>query len=64
MTKIEFIRIGVAFIFTAALIAFINLESDFEVKTKLDGIISALPVTLGLLGLIMTIYGSFSEKKN
>ncbi|EFU1954826.1 hypothetical protein HUO40_004119 [Salmonella enterica] len=52
MTKIDFIRIGVAFIFIAALIAFINLESDFEAETKLNGIISALPVTFGLLGLI------------
>lgn len=64
MTKIDFIRIGVAFIITAALIAFINLDSDFEVETKLDGIISTLPITFGLLGLIMTIYGSFSEKRN
>ncbi|EKB5322541.1 hypothetical protein OOL41_004545 [Salmonella enterica] len=64
MRKNDFIRIGIAFIITSALIAFINLASDVEVKTKFDGVLSALPIIFVLLGLIMTIYGLFSEQKN
>lgn len=62
MRKNDFIRIGIAFIITAALIAFINISSDFELDNKLDGMSSALPKIFGFLGLIMTIYGFFSKK--
>lgn len=62
MRKNDFIRIGIAFIITAALIAFINISSDFELNNKLDGMSSVLPKIFGFLGLIMTIYGFFSKK--
>ncbi|HCA7081287.1 TPA: hypothetical protein MX214_004489 [Citrobacter sedlakii] len=62
MRKCDFLRIGGAFIITAALIAFINLASDIDVNSPLSGVYFALPITFGLLGFIMTIYGFFSEK--
>ncbi|STM41983.1 Uncharacterised protein [Escherichia coli] len=64
MRKNYFIRIGFTFIITAALIAFINLASNFEVGNQLDRISSALPILFGLLGLIMTIYGFFLRRGN
>ncbi|PLC60123.1 hypothetical protein B9P82_26720 [Citrobacter sp. L55] len=62
MRKNEFIRIGIAFIITSALIAFTNLASNFEVDNRLDGMSFALTMIFGLLGLIMSIYGIFSKK--
>lgn len=64
MRKNDFIRIGIAFIITSALISFINLASNFEVGNKLDGIFFTLPMIFGLLGLIMTIYGVFPKKRS
>lgn len=63
MRKNDFIRIGIAFIITSALIAFINLASNFEVDNRLDGMSFALIMIFGLLGLIMTIYGFFTRKR-
>lgn len=64
MRKNVFIRIGIAFIITSALIVFINLASNFEVDNRLDGMSFALTMIFGLLGLIMTIYGVFTKKRN
>lgn len=62
MRKNDFIRIGIAFIITSALISFINIASNFEVDNRLDGMSIALARIFGLLGLIMSIYGIFSKK--
>ncbi|ASD99268.1 TPA: hypothetical protein ACWV6L_004414 [Salmonella enterica subsp. enterica serovar Muenchen] len=62
MNKNDFIRTGIAFIITSALIAFINLASNFEVDNRLDGMSFALTMIFGLLGSIMSIYGIFSKK--
>ncbi|GAL51775.1 hypothetical protein CIFAM_22_00440 [Citrobacter farmeri GTC 1319] len=62
MRKNDFIRIGIAFIITSALIVFINLASNFEVDNQLDGMSFTLPMIFGLLGLIMTIYGVFTKR--
>lgn len=64
MIKNDFIRIGIAFIITSALIAFINLASNIEVDNRLDGMSFALPITFGFLGLIMTTYGFLSGKRS
>ncbi|EDT9960317.1 hypothetical protein GP097_001207 [Salmonella enterica] len=64
MRKNDFIRIGIAFIITSALIAFINLASNFEVDNQLDGISFALTMIFGLLGLLMTIYGVFTKSRS
>ncbi|EIY1064844.1 hypothetical protein P8M98_004447 [Escherichia coli] len=64
MRKNDFIRIGIAFIITSALIAFINLASNFEVDNRLDGMSFALTMIFGLLGLIMTIYRVFTKKRS
>ncbi|EHD8194348.1 hypothetical protein LJO99_004148 [Salmonella enterica] len=64
MRKNDFIRIGIAFIITSVLIAFINLASNFEVNNRLDGMSFALTMILGFLGLIMTIYGVFTKKRS
>lgn len=64
MRKNDFIRIGIAFIITSALIAFINLASNFEVDNRLDAMSFALTMIFGLLGLIMTIYGFFTRKRS
>ncbi|HGG4891213.1 TPA: hypothetical protein ACJGVM_003749 [Salmonella enterica subsp. enterica serovar Welikade] len=62
MNKNDFIRTGIACIITSALIAFINLASNFEVDNRLDGMSFALTMIFGLLGSIMSIYGIFSKK--
>ncbi|HIF2875867.1 TPA: hypothetical protein ACXZSS_004322 [Salmonella enterica] len=62
MNKNDFIRTGITFIITSALIAFINLASNFEVDNRLDGMSFALTMIFGLLGSIMSIYGIFSKK--
>ncbi|EBV0230957.1 hypothetical protein MJ960_000677 [Salmonella enterica] len=62
MRKNDFLKIGIAFIITSALIAFISLASNFEVDNQLDGMSFALTMIFGLLGLIMSIYGIFSKK--
>lgn len=63
MIKKYFIRMGIAFIITSALISFINSASNFEVDNKLDIISSSLPITFGVLGFIMTILGMVVTKK-
>lgn len=62
MRKNDFIRIGIGFIITAALIEFINLVPDGEVNNQLDEIFSASPIIFGFLGLIMIFYGFFFKK--
>ncbi|EBJ7457159.1 hypothetical protein ACFDWB_004807 [Salmonella enterica] len=61
MRKNDFIRIGIAFIITSALIAFINLSLNFEVDNQLDVMSFTLSMIFGLLGLLMTIYGVFRD---
>ncbi|EDJ5809039.1 hypothetical protein GFE35_21380 [Salmonella enterica] len=63
MRKNDFIRIGIAFIITAALIALINSTLYFEADNKLDIISSALPIIFGVLGCIMTILGMVAATK-
>lgn len=63
MRKNDFIRMGIAFIITSALISFINLASNLEVDNKLDIISPALSITFGVLGFIMIILGMVITKK-
>ncbi|ECA0362776.1 hypothetical protein EIL07_19035 [Salmonella enterica subsp. enterica serovar Tchad] len=62
MRNNDFIRIGIAFIITSALIALINLGTNLEVNNKLDGMSFTMSIIFGLLGLIMSIYGIFYKK--